>query len=95
MVFMFVLVLVVVRVTRGDRDKLGIAERNEKTFLHYFYAICEILYSTRDAGRKKVYRNDLKVAKNVGFSLAHDDFALTADACLNQPVETTAQCASA
>jgi hypothetical protein len=33
---MFVLVLVVVGVARGNRDKLGNAERNEKTFLQLF-----------------------------------------------------------
>jgi hypothetical protein len=34
---MFVLVLVVVGVALGNRDNLGNAERNEKTFLHLFF----------------------------------------------------------
>jgi hypothetical protein len=33
---MLVLVLVVVGVARGNRDKLGNAERNGKTFFHLF-----------------------------------------------------------
>ena len=35
-VVMFVLVLVVVGVARGDMDKVGIAERNRKIILHLF-----------------------------------------------------------
>ena len=35
-VVMFVLVLVVVGVARGDRDKVGIAERNGKIILQLF-----------------------------------------------------------
>ena len=35
-VVMFVLVLVVVGVARGDMDKVGNAERNAKTFFHIF-----------------------------------------------------------
>jgi len=51
---MFVLVLVVVvGVALGNRDKLGNAERNEKTFLPFFYAISGILYSTRGKRAKK------------------------------------------
>ena len=58
-VVMFVLVLVVVGVALGNRDKLGIAERNEKIILHYFYAILEILYSTREKRTKKNHATTL------------------------------------
>ena len=77
---MFVLVLVVVSVARGDMDKLGNAERNGKKILHFFYAICGIPYSTMDAERKKVHRNALKVAVDVGFALPDDDFTFSTDA---------------
>ena len=50
---MFVLVLVVVRVALGNRDNLGNAERNKRQFCIYFYAVLEILYSTREKRIKK------------------------------------------
>jgi hypothetical protein len=84
---LLVLVLVVVSVARGDMDKLGNAERNEKTILHFFYAICEILYPTRDAERKKVYRNALNVAISLRSSPFFGDDALGANTLVDQPIK--------
>ena len=84
---LLVLVLVVVSVARGDMDNLGNAERNGKKILHFFYAIRKILYSTRDAGRKKVYRNVLNVAISLRLSPFFSDDALGANALIDQPIK--------
>ena len=58
-----------------------------RKFFIYFYPIRRILYSTRESGQKKVYRNALNVAISLRSSPFFSDDALGANAFIDQPIK--------